>query len=326
MATIGGIQAVNQSLQRLFRARGDRCEIFSFREAQGARFGRIGNMFSDLRRFLRLSSEPGRQFVFNISGIEILLFSVICLVLRRDFHYWLHGDPEVFRHHASSRILAKFFFKRARAVIVLHRAFGERLGADQARIAVIPNIVPQLHLQPAAGRCKVSRVIWIGRISPEKNPVLAFSAMIALARRFPAIEFLFVSPGQTARVLEQEAPPSNFRFVDGAGFVPAKYFNNSSLHLFTSTLEAMPGVLFESASCHARFVSTRCSPWVDELAALGHGIAVPVDIDAKALVETVSSVLEDNMLVFRTDEVAAFLSGYNDQNVGAMWYQILGAR
>ena len=327
MTTIGGLQAVNNSLQRLFRSRGDTCEIFSFREARsGKLLERARCLLSDVNAFARLLSEPGRAFIFNVSGIEILFFSFICLISRREFYYWLHGDPRVFRQHGSSRLLARLFFKRARAVVVLHHVFKEELRADEATVVVIPNIVPQLSSGTEHQQCVMSRVVWVGRVSPEKNPSLALEAMLKLASRFSHIEFLFISPGQGARELHPGALPSNFHYVDGADFVPSRYFNNTTLHLFTSTLEAMPGVLFESSSCHARFVATRCSPWVDEMAALDHGSVVPVDTDADALVTAVSSVLADELLVFRTDRVAAFLAGYNEASVGAMWYQILSAQ
>jgi glycosyltransferase involved in cell wall biosynthesis len=327
MAAVGGLQAVNHSLQKLFSARGDICEIFSFRETMSGKLtARARCMLLDLRQFIRLLADPKRVFIFNISGIEILLFSMVCLLWRRDFYYWLHGDPQVFRQHASSRVLARFFFKRARAVVVLHRTFKEELNAGEATVVVIPNIVPQLQHRQDASQQGISRVVWVGRTSAEKNPLLALESMIKLALRFPCVAFLFISPKLSACALHEGTLPSNFEFVDGTGFVPARYFDGTSLHLFTSTLEAMPGVLFESSSCHARFVATRCSPWVDEVAALGHGIGVPVTINAEALVEVVSKVLKGELLVFRTDQVAAFLSGYNEECVGAMWDQILRAQ
>jgi glycosyltransferase involved in cell wall biosynthesis len=327
MDVIGGIQAVNRSLQRGLLANGINCDIFSFRESsEKKRHGRILGLLFDLSRFWRLAQERERTFVFNVSGMEIILFSIICLMWRRPFFYWLHGSPQVFQQNSSAKFLIRYLFRRARAVVVLHASFLDYFKNSFARIVVIPNVVDQLRLDVKSEDAKLSKVIWVGRYSDEKNPELALNAMYELARRFPAVQFLFISPGSANHESIQKSVPSNFRFVDGANFAPNRFFDGASLHLLTSKLEAMPGVLFESTSCHARFVSTRCSPWVDNLVALGHGISVSTDIGASELVEKVSEILAGELLDFHTERIGAFLAGYNEKSVVAMWQEILEVR
>lgn len=327
MDVIGGIQAVNRSLQRGLISSGTACEIFSFRDVpkQGTQ-GRIPGIVSDLKRFWQASRRPGSAFVFNVTGIEILFFSIICLLLRREFFYWLHGSPQVFQQNLSAKILIRYFFKRARATVVLHSAFVSEFSKSLARVVAIPNVVDQLRSGDNSNCKEISRVVWVGRISEEKNPDFACEAMHQLALRFPSIQFAFISPGSARQTFSGKPVLENFRFVDGTGFVPDNFFDGRTLHLLTSKLEAMPGVLFESTSRQARFVSTQCSPWVDDLTALGHGISVPVGICVSDFVEKVSKVLAEELLDFHTERVRAFLARYNEESVVAMWHVVLETR
>lgn len=233
MNVVGGIQVVNRSVMNAFHQQGAECTIFSFRDkpAAGIR-SRLLILLRDVWRFNVLTRERGRQFIFNVSGVEILLFSIICIVKDRKFYYWLHGDPKVFSENKSSVLLAKYFFKHARASIVLHKSFAEKFSASDGRITEIPNIVPQL-LEKSAGKAggRIHRVVWVGRTSAEKNPVLAYEAMASLAGQFPEVEFIFISPGNAAKSLQSCPLQPNFRFVDGNGFIPAQYFDNQTLHL-----------------------------------------------------------------------------------------------
>lgn len=325
MSVIGGIQVVNRSVMNAFHGRGVKCVIFSFRERRGVGvLSRLSMLLCDVWRFNTLTRKRGRQFIFNVTGIEVLLFSVLCILKGKRFYYWLHGDPKVFLKNKSSALLAKYFFKHARASIVLHTSFVEKFSGSDGRITAIPNIVPQLleHTANRAGR-EIRRVVWVGRASAEKNPVLAYAAMAELAEQFAEVEFTFVSPGNSAKTLQSRPLSSNFHFVDGNGFMPSEYFDDKTIHLLTSHLEAMPGVLFESTSCHAYFISTKCSPWVDDLAALGHGVSVPVDITVSQLVETISGLLEINSLDFCIDRVREFLARYNEGHVIRMWNDLV---
>jgi glycosyltransferase involved in cell wall biosynthesis len=325
MNVIGGLQTVNRSIMNAFLQQGTNCTIFSFRDTPVAgTWLRFFTLLSDLWRFNKFTRERNRKFVFNVTGVEVLLFSVVCILKRRTFYYWLHGDPRVFFENKSSVLLARFFFKYARANIVLHKSFIGSFVRTGGRMISIPNIVPQL-LDKSVDPPKdaIRRVVWVGRISPEKNPILAYEAMAELAEQFPEVEFIFISPGNTAKSLQPRSIAPNFRFVDGNGFTPSQYFDSSTVHLFTSHLEAMPGVLFESTSCHAYFVATRCSPWVEDLAALGHGLSVPVDISVPQLVAKMVILLRNNSLGFCTKQVGEFLSGYNEGRVIRMWNDLM---
>jgi glycosyltransferase involved in cell wall biosynthesis len=325
MRAVGGIQAVNLSLQQALAKDGRACEIFSFRDRNGlGLLGPLRVLFSDMKRFYLLAREPGRSFILNVTGLEVLLFSLVCLAMRRKFYYWLHGNPRAFERNFSWRILKRVFLRFADAVIVLHAVFISQLRSTGARAVCIPNVVPQLGQDVAKVSIKFSKVIWVGRVSPEKNPDLAYQTMIELASLFPAIDFVFISPGQAEPYFRAAVRPSNFRFVDGSDFVPSLHFNESSLHLVTSAMEAMPGVLFESASCGARFVSTRCSPWVDDLVSLGHGVSVPASATTADVVAQVGKILQDDSLVFCTESVDKFLKRYNPQRVAGMWLAVLG--
>jgi glycosyltransferase involved in cell wall biosynthesis len=327
MDVIGGIQAVNRALQRGLVSNGTACQIFSFRGVpKQTKQGRILDLVSDLRRFWHTSRRPENVFVFNVTGIEIVFFSVICVLLRRKFFYWLHGSPRVFQKNLSAKILIRYFFKRAGAAVVLHNAFVSEFKKSLAHVIAIPNVVDQLRSGDNLNCRKISRVVWVGRLSEEKNPDFACEAMHQLALLFPSVQFSFISPGSAKHDFSAKPILENFRFVDGTSFAPDNFFDSRTLHLLTSKLEAMPGVLFESTSRQARFVSTKCSPWVDDLTALGHGISVPVDICISDFVEKVGKVLTEELLDFHTERIRAFLAGYNEESVVAMWREVLEAR
>lgn len=324
MNSIGGIKAVNLSLQRALIANGCPCDIFSFRDISNVSKGFIRQLIFDVKRFVAVVNEHKGSFVFNVTGVEIILFSIICLLRRRDFHYWLHGDPDFFEQNKSSKVLKKIFFRLAKSVVVLHQDFVSRIAARGVNVISIPNIMPQLARRTVVGEIAISRVVWVGRISAEKNPQLAFDTLTTLAKIFPSLCCVYVSPNSPPRLFEKLGVPKNFLFVEGRDFIPENWFDASSLHLLTSTLEAMPGVLFESTSCGSNFLTTQCSPWVEDLCRLGHGSSVPVDITVDDLVTTLSGLVTNNKLIFPAEEISRFLAEYSEKKVAQRWATILG--
>jgi glycosyltransferase involved in cell wall biosynthesis len=319
MGSIGGIQAVNRSLREAFVGQGFPCEVFSFRDQQAhGLLGRLHTLVTDLRRFLSVLREEPSVYVFNVSGAEVLLYSLLCKLYRKDFYYWLHGNPLFLQGSFSGRLMKRIFFRFARAVVVLHSRFGEML-IGSGRVVAIPNVVPQLEKYYSAG-ATLRRVVWVGRNSPEKGPNTALAAMSRLAGRFPNVDFVIVSPEAQVRGQEQE----NLRFVDGREFQPKAFFDATSLHLLTSTMEAMPGVLFESTSCGSFFMATRCSPWVQDIETLGHGLGVPVGIGPTELAEELARVLSKNHLKFDGSRVGEYLAAYNGARVIDRWLALLG--
>jgi glycosyltransferase involved in cell wall biosynthesis len=319
MGNIGGIQAVNRSLREAFAAHGFPSQVFSFRDQQAhGVLGRLRTLVTDLRRFLSLLREGPSVYVFNVSGAEVLLYSLLCKLYRKDFYYWLHGNPLFLQGSLSGRLTKRVFFRLARAVVVLHSRFAETLNGS-GRLVAIPNVVPQFAKDYSAG-AGLRRVVWVGRNSPEKDPHTALASMSQLARRFPHVDFVIISPEAQVRGQEQE----NLRFVDGRTFEPQAFFDGSSLHLLTSTMEAMPGVLFESTSCGSFFIATRCSPWVEDIETLGHGLGVPVGIGPAELAEELARILSNNHLRFDGSRVREYLAAYDGGRVIAKWLAVLG--
>ncbi|MCX7611491.1 MAG: glycosyltransferase [Ignavibacterium sp.] len=99
------------------------------------------------------------------------------------------------------------------------------------------------------------KIIFVGRIAREKNPLLAIKIFEKLD--YPNISLHFFGEGELENILKNYVYKNNLKNVFFHGFVPnAKaYFNYFNLLLLTSDREGMPIVIWEALNEGLPFVS-----------------------------------------------------------------------
>ena len=314
------MQSVNKKVASVLIDSGIDSDFFVFhKSARGGVYGRVLSGVENSFKFADILSKNKVTCVFNIAGYEVILFTIICIFKKMGFVYWEHGDPANLSANLTVRLLRSLFYKKAKAVVVLHRDYIAKINKKLSNVVCIPNVVPQLGLMSVDFEDKINSVVWVGRLGPEKNPGVAFDAMAHAAVKLEWVDFYFIFPFDDDSGFFAKPKPKNMHIVNGSDFNFRDYFNKNSLHLLTSRTEAMPGVLMESTSCLSRFISTDCSPWVRDLSSLGHGSVVPVDIDCFGLAGRIVDVVVENNLKLNPEKINNFLVGCNEKNTANQW-------
>lgn len=163
------------------------------------------------------------------------------------------------------RVVERAGLRRAAAVI----ATTEELRADAARVAphveLIPNGVDTRRFAPARAAPPVAgaprRVLYVGRLAPEKNLEALVRAAALLAGRVP-IRLVFVGAGPLAEPLRRQAREAGVS-LELAGVVdqtrlPAVYASADAFALASFT-EGHPKVLLEAMSSALPCVASDCA-------------------------------------------------------------------
>lgn len=154
---------------------------------------------------------------------------------------WPHDPLNRFAFRRSHRIVANS--AQVRDYIVQH------YGAPAERIAVIRNGIDVDRFHPAAEAPAAPLVVGIGRLVPQKDPLLFLRAAAGLAREVPTARFVFVGEGPLRPALEAEigrlglgdrvALPGETRDIPGV-------LRRASLFWLTSAWEGLPNVVMEA--------------------------------------------------------------------------------
>ena len=321
---VGGMQKINKKLALALNNSGVDSNFFGFEKfGSGCFFKRLVLCLKNAAHFFLALN--GRNFVciLNISGFEIILFTLICVFRKIEFIYWEHGDPVSLGGNFSVKILRRFFYKKAKAIVVIHSSYVSMVGENLVNVVYVPNISPQLSSPFVARKGGVRSVVWVGRLGIEKNHNLAFDAFLEAAIKMPGINFNFIYPFHELPSLNLIQVPKNFYFIDGVDFNYKSFFSENSLHVLTSKTEAMPGVLLESVSCLSRFISTNCSPWVSDLALPMHGLVVPVEISHLDLSDAIVKIINSCVFDLNFFEINSFLKKCSEEVVVEKWKTLI---
>jgi glycosyltransferase involved in cell wall biosynthesis len=278
--SVGGIQNIVKTISAMPWERMS-VDTFSFSNRSAGFSQRLIDLYSDFKQLLERHREPDcRAFIYTITGFEVIVFSLLTLFLKKDLLFWEHGDPRFLNRSRSYRILFKYLYPKAKRVIVLHEKFKQ---GDGIRYAVIPNPAPPLRASLVHAERGTRRVIWVGRVSEEKQPKKAYEAMLNAAKRMPDVAFFYIHTPHADQ--GREDLPANFSLIDGKSYDFRKWLNSDCIVLLTSSMEAMPGVLFEAIASGCRVITTSCSPWISDLATDLELNVVSPDISAVELSE-----------------------------------------
>ena len=179
---------------------------------------------------------------------------------------------------------------------------GPRTGLHQMSVSLIR----RRDLRPADGRRELSgpiELLAVGRLAPEKNPMLLLDALAMLHARCPGrFRLTWVGDGELRQaVLDRAAELGMGDVVSLPGFVPIgpeliAYYRHSDLFVHSAVTEGFPQVLIEAQANAVPIVATDVGGVGAVLDHGAAGILVPSG-DAAALAESIDMLVDDNGLL-----------------------------
>lgn len=170
---------------------------------------------------------------------------------------------------------------------------------------------------------KENLVLYVGRLSPEKNIPMIIRAWQSVQDKLPGWKLVIIGDGPMKTELERQAEKiENIEFTGGLTD-PSAYYRKAKMVLLMTTMEGYGMVLVEGQRSGAIPVAYPSSSGVLSIIDHGGGVAVP-KMTAKSLAETVYELAKDEARMKRL-----MLSAYkkSEQNkisaIESKWRQLL---
>jgi glycosyltransferase involved in cell wall biosynthesis len=212
------------------------------------------------------------------------------------------SDINAFFENGLLRRFREYVIRRVHRVIAVSRPLAERvklLGANADKVQLIPNGVDPAVFGNGGGMAPFNyRLLWVGRLSPEKGVEHLIRAMSAVVARFPQATLRLVGDGPSRAQVEQlilELGLGMHVRLEGMvchDQVP-EYHRETDVFVLPSLSEGLPLALVEAMSAGRPVVATRVGGIPDVVISEGQrptGSLVPPG-DAQALAEAISALL-----------------------------------
>jgi GalNAc-alpha-(1->4)-GalNAc-alpha-(1->3)-diNAcBac-PP-undecaprenol alpha-1,4-N-acetyl-D-galactosaminyltransferase len=253
---------------------------------------------------------------------------------RLPFPTWIaeHSDPARQRLGRLWEGWRSRSYPRAAGCVALTPSIARTLEdwIPASRLRVIPPAIdPPAIASPASiedGRSaeKAARVLFVGRLSPEKGIDLLLRAWQQIAADLPGWELHIAGDGNERLHLEQMA--MNTRGVCFLGWLetPWSAFQTADLFVLPSRYEGFPIALLEAMSQGKACIVSRCTSAIDILNASGEALrVVPVE-SAEHLAKAIHDLARAPETRRLLGEHARRVSEeYRWQQVGQLWDQLL---
>jgi len=200
------------------------------------------------------------------------------------------------------KLNTRFYLRAARRVCCVSRelcGWAERLGAPRRRVVLMPNWVDLSRFAPSPSRPPQPphRLLYVGRLSPEKGPVFAVRAMPAIVERMPQAELTVVGDGRQRAELERLAGElgvgGRVRFVGAvANTGLPDYYRRAGLLVMPSLSEGQGVVAMEALACGIPVVGSRVGGIPESVRDGVNGLLVPPG-EPQALARAVADLLAD---------------------------------
>lgn len=297
----------------------------------------------NLRQVAKAAAGTVRGIWRGLDGVDaVWLFGphpfqlvaiVLALLRRRRVVLGVRQDTvECARHRLASRRWAPLGLAFARALDALHRRLARRLPVtlvgptiaeryDEGRVphlTMTVSLVPRAALVPqpdASGPLEEIELLTVGRLEPEKNPLLLAAMLARLEERDPGrYRLTWIGRGQLEPELRRRARELGVdRLIELRGYVPfgeelLEIYRRADVFVHVSRTEGLPQVLIEALASGTPVVGTAVGGVASALDDGRAGLLVPPD-DVRALVEAVEVLASDSerrdRLVRRGLELAA---------------------
>jgi glycosyltransferase involved in cell wall biosynthesis len=331
---LGGAEAVVEQLARL---QADRHRVTVYTSAVGAsgqprieqRAGQAGRLRVVRQRAARIANTPvipgllvrllrhkPRPDILHVHTGHALIPEIVSLTARvRGLPYIAHQHLMVRPSSAAGRVLLPLYYRlfyapflrRAERVICLTNAMRTELttafGMDPDRIVVVPNGVDRLRFRPAAIRRADAELLFVGRLTPQKNVDALLDAVAELrdVGQKPTVRIVGEG-GERDRLRAKAAGLLLSNVVFEGRRTPSEVADDyacATAVVMPSTHEGMPLVLLEAMAAGAPVVASN----LPEIAEAGGDAILTVDpASPHALAEALGRILDDAPLRDRLSE------------------------
>lgn len=316
---IGGVEVLGSRLFEALADRGHEVSVITVRHdglpddsmRDGVRIHRIPadevlsdrslTRLAELRqrlRTIREQADPEALHIFH-HGPSLFLHLSTAGTHRLPTLMTLHSS--IARLDLGKRSVLGNAVRRADRICLVSRAqlrdLRFRAPELASRCAVVPNAVPAPARVVEPLPWDPPRVLFLGRLAPEKGPDLAIHAFARIAHRFPEVELLLAGEGDERPALERTVRSLGFgarvRFLGWVG--PAavgRVLDSASVVLLPSRTEGMPLASLEASGRGRPVVATRVGGLAEVVAHERTGLLVAPE-DVAALGEALGDLLSD---------------------------------
>jgi len=279
-------------------------------------------MVKSIRRFWRALDDVEVVWLLGPHLLSLAFLAVaalrgkrVVLGARQDLpRYVAHRHPHGRLLRVAALVLERAWRALARyySIIVVGPDLEHKYRRARAVLGVYVSLVEQRAIEDAASeRARDSgelRVLAVGRLEREKNPLLLADALALLRESDPRWRLVVCGDGPMRKELSERLEHLRVReYADLRGYVAmddglAQFYRDCDLFLHVSWTEGMPQVLFEAFAARLPVVATAVGGV--PRAAAGCALLVPPG-DARAVAAALLSLADDRALRERLAQAGA---------------------
>lgn len=239
-----------------------------------------------------------------VASISLLPYGLYALALKAVYGYSAHlGIIGIdIDHHAEQWYGPgpRWAFRQFDAISVPGSAHAERLveyGVPADRIEILTNAIDVDTYYPVPADIDTGYdFVWVGRFSPEKDPVRFVRALAHLAANDREFQAVMVGDGALrTEVVDEIAAHGLEDRIDFAGWVddPLSYYRQSDTFVLTSRRDALPLVMLEAMAAGLAPIVPRVGS-VSDVVSDGHNGLVVADRSPESFAAAMERCLDDD--------------------------------
>lgn len=198
-------------------------------------------------------------------------------------------------------------------------------GIDIKKIFIMPHIISEQFKQYSIE--KDYDVIFLGRLSPEKNIETIILATGEIKKVIPSIRFVIVGTGNERENLEGLAQSLDLTDqIHFAGYQSKiwEWYNRSKISVIASEREGFPYTAIESLKCGLPVVSSNCGDICDIVKDSYNGFIIPDYLDYKAFAKVIIKLLKHpDILELYSKNALKSVEDVTSHSVEKVWENIL---
>ncbi len=263
--------------------------------------GRIGRLDLDVVRSLRRRIKRTSPSVILANGGATLRYAVAARTLLRPhpvLAYASIGEPRYWIRSKRHERLQSFLHRRADVVLAVSSVTKQQLindlGVDAHRVHVAHTGVGSRYFVPSDEPHDELRLVYVGSLSPEKDPLAALQVVHGLSSRHD-VKVRFVGDGPLA--VEAQHRTRELGLDDAVTFTGSvenviPHLKWADLLILTSRTEGLPGAALEASAASTPVVAFDVGGTAETMVSGETGVLVQPS-DTEAMVAAIDQLARD---------------------------------